>query len=83
MSNANERKFTVTLPENLYNWVIEEARERGVRKTTLITILVSECKMRRAELKTAQDIMEKMKIIPEEKLREIFSDGLIGQTAIN
>lgn len=79
---SNERKITATLPEELYNWLLEEAQRRGIRKTTLLTILASECRARQIEMKTAQELVEKLKFIPEEKLREMFGDGLIGKTAI-
>jgi hypothetical protein len=79
---ADQRKITVTLPEELCKWLIEEAQRRGVRKTTLLTILASECRARQIEMRTAQELVEKLKFIPEDKLKEMFGDGLIGQTTI-
>lgn len=70
------KKIQVTVPDEVFDWLSEEANKRGTRVSTLVTILIGDARKNQVNQANFQAMIDKFKALSSEQFSQMISAEL-------
>lgn len=53
------KKIQITVPDDMFFWLDSESKKRGTRVSTLVSILIGECRKKQIDQSNMQTMLDK------------------------
>ncbi len=70
------KKIQITVSDDMFTWLDSESKKRGTRVSTLVSILLGECRKNQLDQANMQVMLDKFRVLSSEQFSQMVAMGL-------